>query len=273
MPGTVVGGIMVTATWATMTVVTPALAKVQPDAPRPSPKAPREKSPTHDAAVAILAKADAAIKRVKGVRYHAVVTAGGVRAKYFPKISGTAAFYGDLSEGFRHFFFDVTLQPADGGSTRRLTTGGNGEMFFLIDWHNHSAYEDMDIQVIGADGRREPAITMIESIHPPPFIQEIAGERDQLLDTVLGGMQACTVMHFVAGVYGQEATWYFSKKDFLPRRVRRSFPIQPGKRAYRDYVITDLEVDPAFDELLFKLALPKGFKKKDEFAPARQIPW
>jgi len=264
---------MVATTWVTMLIVAPAWAQVEPDAPQPCPKAQHEQSPTHDAAVAILTQADAAIKRVKAVRYHATVTAGGVRAKYFPTISGTAAFYGDLSEGFRHFYFDVTIQPADGESSRRLTTGGDGKTFFLIDWKNRIAYEDMDIKVIGADGRRAQAITMIEYIHPTPFTQEIEGERVELRDPVLVGKDECYVIHVVYGINGQEATWYFAKKDYLPRRVRRSFPILPGQRAYRDYVISDLEVDPTFDARLFKLALPEGFEKKNEFAPARHIPW
>jgi len=114
--------------------VAPALAQVESHAPTPSQKPPKEKSPTHDAAVAILVKADAAIKQVQGVRYHGVVTAGGVRAEHFPKIEGTAAFYGDWRrKGSSTFFFDVTIQPTDGGSSRRLTTGGNGELYFLIE--------------------------------------------------------------------------------------------------------------------------------------------
>jgi len=102
----------------------------------------------------------------------------------------------------------------------------------------------MDDHVIGADGRRARAITMIEYIHATPFTQEIEGERVELRDSVLVGKIECHVIHVVYGINGQEATWYFAKKDLLPRRVRRSFPAGREGRAYRDYVISNLEVRP-----------------------------
>ena len=70
------------------------------------------------------------------------------------------------------------------------------------------------------------------------------------------------------GVQNQEADWYFSKKDFLPRRVDRLFPAREGAPAGgRSLIVTSVTPAPKFDKDPFKLDLPEGYTKSDDFAP------
>jgi outer membrane lipoprotein-sorting protein len=58
-----------------------------------------------------------------------------------------------------------------------------------------------------------------------------------------------------------------AKKDFLPRRVERTFPTQGGEMGGRQTTLSDLVVNPALEKDAFKLKLPEGFTKTDDFAP------
>jgi hypothetical protein len=233
----------------------------------------RQKCPTHDTAVAILRKVDKATKAVKAVRYEGRFSASGVGGKQMPTATGTAAFAGGLEDGFETYRFDVHLSWNNEVQGRHLTTGGNGQRFYLLDWDKKLAYENTDEQVIGSDGQKSKwFLTVIEFIHPTPFTHEIEAKRVELKDSAQVGDVDCDVIHVVYGVNGQEATWFFGKADHLPRRVIRSFPIGIGRRAVRDYTITNLEVDPEFAEDEFVLNLPEGFKKTDQFAPTFGLP-
>ena len=64
----------------------------------------------------------------------------------------------------------------------------------------------------------------------------------------------------------QESVWFVSTKDYLPRR-RDSIFIRDGERQGTQIVLTSLEVDPKFTKSPFKLELPEGFTKTDDFAP------
>jgi outer membrane lipoprotein-sorting protein len=63
-----------------------------------------------------------------------------------------------------------------------------------------------------------------------------------------------------------ETIWYFSTKDYLPRRRVRPFTSPQGAGTF-EYVLTDLEVSPKVEDSLFTLNLPEGYERIDDFAP------
>ena len=224
---------------------------------------------TSDAALAVLKKADEAAKAVKSVRYKGHYTATARRSAGIREVRGTVLLTGGFSRGFQKFFVDAQVRYRDTEEVKRFTAGGNGEEFFMIDWQNKVVHADMDPQVIGTDGRIAQRIAMVEFVHPSPFSDEITGKSAELRPSATVGGEPCHVVHVVYGDgVGQQAVWYFSKADHLPRRVERISRNQ-GRDRTTDLIVTDLEIDPKFDEGELKLDMPKGFKKTDEFAPNR----
>ena len=140
-------------------------------------------------------------------------------------------------------------------------------MFYLVDKAAKKAYEDIDPAVIGTRGRVIPAIAMVEFVHPTPFSDEINGRSQELKGITKVGDEECFEIHVVYAAGNQESHWFFSTKDYLPRRRDSIFTGQDGQRQGRQVILTSLEVDPKFEKSPFKLVLPEGFTKTDDFAP------
>lgn len=236
------------------------------------PKDKSKETLTDPAAIAILEKVDKATKAVKSVRYEGHFSASGFGAAHLPHARGTAVIRGNLEDKFE-YYFDVKIYRDNQPTDERLTTGGNGDRFFFIDWRHMTAHEGNRERIIGTAGQKAKwFLTMIEFIHPSPFTQEIEGNRIEMKDSALVGDVDCHVIHVVYGINGQEATWYFGKEDHLPRRVIRSFPVMDGDRVVRDRSVLNLEVDPDLPDTLFQLQLPEGFRKTNKPAPNENIP-
>ena len=111
---------------------------------------------------------------------------------------------------------------------------------------------------------------MIEFVHATPFNDEINGRSQELKGSVKIGDEDCYEIHVVyAADRAPQATWAFSKKDFLPRRRIDAFPaaLAGGQAGTTIKTITNLVVEPKLDEDAFKLKLPEGYTKTDDFAP------
>lgn len=225
--------------------------------------------PTSDAALAVLRRADEAAKAVKSVRYKGHYTASARNSSGVREVRGTVLLTGGFSRGLQKFLVDAKVRYRDTEEVKRFTAGGNGEEFFMIDWQDKVVHADMDPQVIGTDGRIAQRIAMVEFVHPSPFSHEITGKSAELRPSATVDGEPCHVVHVVYGIgAGQQAVWYFSKADHLPRRVERSWG-NGGRGRTSDLIVTELEIDPKFDEGELKLDMPEGFKKTDEFAPNR----
>ena len=251
--------------WCLMSTATAQEAEKKP----PVAADPVEKSQ----AVEILKKADEATKAVKLVRYRGRVKATGWLAARVPLVEGTAVIGGEFTRTYQVFRFDVEVREDDAAEPNKFKAGGNGEMFFLLDMQKKIAHQNANPTAIGSDGRRAQLIGMPEFVHPTPFSDEINGEKEELKGTDQVGGHECHVIHVVYGFgRGQEATWYFSKKDFLPRGVDRIMVDPRSGKGALELVITDLVVDPKLDKDTFTLVLPEGFKKTERSAPNRSLP-
>jgi hypothetical protein len=220
-------------------------------------------------ALAILAKADAAIKAVDAVSCRVSLAASGVALDFVTPAEGRSVMAGwaeDLQMPGR-FFARVTFRPKEPAEPFEVTAGGDGTSYFVVDHKTKRGYEDMDPGVMGAHGRTLRNFGMVEFVHPRPFDDELNAEAlaYEGLETV--GGEACHKIHVVyAGGQG-ESTWYFSKADLLPRRRTRHFEIPNRGKGAVDITVSELRIAPELEPSLFKMKLPAGYERVDDFAP------
>lgn len=219
-------------------------------------------------AVQILKKADEATKKVSSASYSAEFKATGARAAIFPTVEGKVLFAGATSDGqFKNFRFEAKVTAAEGDDGPRLiTTGSDGENFYVIDHKNKKVYEDIDPGVMGRTGRPARNLGMLELVHSKPFTDEINGESHELKESVMIGDQDCYQIKVTYANNAGESIWFFAKKDYLPRGVTRVWR-RGDQKSTRELRLTNLIVDPPISEDAFKLQVPAGFEKIDDFAP------
>jgi hypothetical protein len=217
--------------------------------------------------VEILKKADAACKALDFVQYTATVQGSGAAESFVGKSSGTVVLKGRTNSGAAQYRYEAKLERAGSSDINDITVGSDGKTYFLIDAKAKKVYEDIDPAVVGTAGRAVRGLTMGEYLHPKPYSDEINGKKQELKGTTKVGDEDCYEVHVQYGREGLEATWFFSKKDFLPRRVDRRFQVPTGEKGGTQLIVTKLTVDPKLDKDPFKLVVPEGFTKIDDFAP------
>ncbi len=217
-------------------------------------------------AIEILKKVDAATKAVDAVRYKATNTPTGAATNFVGPSEGTVVMEGWNGRGPKKFWVDAKVTPPKATAPVEITAGGNGDMYFVIDHSTKKAYTDMDQNVLGNTGRPAMGLMMMEFVHDAPFDDEIAAPKVQLLGKENVGGEECYKIDVEYGPNRGASTWFFSTKDFLPRRRIQKFSNPQGEGTL-DRTITALEVAPKVDESLYALKVPDGFQKIDDFAP------
>lgn len=219
-------------------------------------------------ALEILKRVDAATRAVHGVRYDATLFGTGALADRVPSMTGQVAFAGWDGSAPDKFYCHARGKRAGSDEPIEVTAGGNGDLFFVVDHPNRTAYEDIDPAVLGRTGGTARALMMIEFVHDTPFSDEINGDTQELRGSKMIGDEDCYEVRVVYAGGRGEAIWHFSKRDFLPRGrldiVRDPSGEQVGAQ---QRFVTSLVVDPDLEESLFKLQLPEGFARSDDFAP------
>jgi len=228
---------------------------------------PAKKSADLTDPVEILKKADAACKAVAFIQYTSSVKGEGAGEKFFPNASGTVVVKGRNKDGPAQYRYEAKVQRPGSSDVSEITVGSDGKTYYLIDAKEKKVYEDVDPAVVGTAGRGARALGMAEYVHPEPFSDEINGKKQELKGTTKVGDEDCYEVNVEYGQAGVEATWFFSKKDFLPRRVDRRFQTPTGEKGGTQLIVTKLTVDPKIEKDPFKLVVPEGFTKIDDFAP------
>jgi outer membrane lipoprotein-sorting protein len=173
---------------------------------------------------------------------------------------------GRTNSGAAQYRYEAKLKLPGSTDENDITMGSDGKTYFLIDAKAKKVYEDIDPAVVGAAARVR-ALNMGEYLHPEPFSDEINGKKQELKGTTKVGDEDCYEVHVEYSQAGLEATWFFSKKDFLPWRVDRFRQMPTGEKGETQLIVTKLAVDPKLDKDFFKLVVPEGFTKIDDFAP------
>ncbi len=215
----------------------------------------------------VLKKADAAAKALKAVQYKAAVKGLGADEARQPKVEGKVVMSGWASSAPQKFRYDVKVQRSGSSDNEEYSAGSDGNMVFLVDPSKKIAYEDIDPAVLGSNARVVSSVAVRKLLNPDAFADEIKAEKIELKGTATIGDQDCYEVHVDYGKESGQGVWFFSKKDFLPRRVDRMFPSRSGEMGGRQTILTDLVIDPKLEPEPFKLALPAGFTKTDDFAP------
>jgi hypothetical protein len=217
--------------------------------------------------VEILKKADAATKQIKAVQYKASAKATGFLATNLQSVEGSVTLSGWSGNAPEKFRYEGKFQKPGSSDVEGVAAGSDGKAFYLVDAAKKMAYEDIDPAVVGPRGRVIRALTMAEFVHPEAFGDEIKAEKSELKGTTKVGDHDCYEIHVKYSGGAGEAVWFFSKKDFLPRRVDRLATNPAGEKGTRELIVTELTVNPKLSDDSFKLVLPEGYTKTDEFAP------
>ena len=219
-------------------------------------------------ATEILKKADEASKAVDSVKYTAKSKGLGADEPKIPVVEGTVYLHGYKNNRPEKVRYEAKVTMPGSADVKEFTMGNDGKEYFLIDPSKKIAYVDIDPAVVGGAGRMVGGLTMLEYVHDAPFSDEINGKIKELKGSEKVGTEDTYHVFVQYSQEGQEADWYFSKKDFLPRRVDRKFTPPGGAPAGgRQLIVTSLTVAPKAEKDPFKLDLPEGYTKSEDFAP------
>lgn len=214
----------------------------------------------------ILKKAGEAVKKVKLVSYKADYQGTKWVTQHVPAVTGTAILGEQSKWEIPSFFCKVKLQKYGSEETKELTAGSDGDLYFLIDPTTKMAHVDMDEAVLGSENRNIQRVLMREFSQPDPFAELLEAESIELKGTAKIGDEECYEIN-VKTERPPELLWYFSKKDSLPRKVVRIYKNPEGEEGTTELAVFDLVVNPKLDKDPFKLVVPPGYTKTDEFAP------
>ena len=217
-------------------------------------------------ALDIIKKADTAIKKITSVQYRSSREISGPMSERLSPASGVVLYSMESPQGIPKYRVTVRMKPRHSEEELRFTVGSDGDLFYLIDPAKKIVYEDMDPAVAGNRGGVARGLVMAEYTAPDPFGDELKADTVAYQGTQSVGGEDCYVVRVVYG-RGQESIWYFSTKDYLPRRRDSLFESGQGATSRFTVTLTDLVVRPKLDDNAFKLKVPEGFTKTDEFAP------
>jgi len=217
-------------------------------------------------AVSILKKAAAAMKQAETVSYDAEYHGTAWAANVVPAVSGRAVIGPRAKYDIDRFFCEVTIQPSGSEEKTRYAAGCDGAEFFLVDHQRKSVHQDMDQAVMGSEGRNIMRVLLRDFAEPEPFADLLEAGSAELKDEADVAGEACSVV-FVKPEEGPETTWYFSKKDDLPRRVVRHYENREGEPGTTELTLTSVVVNPTFVRSPFTPVIPDGYEKTSDFAP------
>ena len=216
----------------------------------------------------ILRRVDAAARAVKTVQYDVAVEGTGAARPLIGSLKAAV-----IATGFARGIpqrFRVQAEVLRPGKTQatKVEGGSDGDLHFLIDHAGKRAHVDMSPAVMGSFGRPIISSLTMEFHHPAPFSDEINSARRELRGSRTIGGEDCYEIHIVyASDQAPEATWCFSKRDFLPRRRVDLFTMPGGEKAGLRKTITNLKVTPELAEDAYEVRLPDGYSITDKSAP------
>jgi len=258
--------------WLMVAVVgTAALAQTFKKADDSKPAAPAVDTPKADAGVSrahqILERADAATKKVKSVKYSLHAQRTDVSDRLASKLSGTVIMSGWHRGHPAKFRYEVETRPGGSDETATVVVGYDGEQFWALNMRDKKIFAGEDLASIGAYQMLVEFFPVTEFVLSEPFGDELHARKQEFLGTAKVNGEPCAKIHTIYSNPGQEATWYISTKDYLPRRVDRLIIDPDGASLTRSSVISDLVVDPEVDEQVFSLTIPSDFIKAKGATP------
>lgn len=163
------------------------------------------------------------------------------------------------------FLLQVEM-PGDDDPPIRLTAGCDGNEYFLVDPTSKTVYADLDPEVLGSNSRSLQRLLLSEFGNKAPFQDELKSDQITLAQAESVAGEDCHVVR-VPGKNAPDTMWWISKKDHLPRRVRHLYTDKQQGEGATELTLSALVVNPPVREDPFRVRVPSGYKKTDDFAP------
>jgi len=217
-------------------------------------------------AKAILQRVAEALKKTPMVSYRAEYKITGWATAFVPNMEGPIVVGQPSEHKIQRYHCELKVQKDGSSEVREFTAGCDGENFYIVDPKTRTAHEDIDPGVLGANGWAISQIMIPEFGAPDALEKLLKTAKVEIKGEKKIGEEDCIEIRIQADD-PQDAVWAVSKKDFLPRRITAVFKNGQGVEASADLILHDLKVNPSFAKSPFKLVVPDGFKKTDDFAP------
>ncbi|HEX4954754.1 MAG TPA: hypothetical protein VF017_15280 [Thermoanaerobaculia bacterium] len=219
-------------------------------------------------ALDVLRRAASALSALSSVRYRARIVPRGIGERFWPAAEGVAVLSGWDAALHRpaRFFFDLETRRAGAAQASRISGGGNGETYFVVDHAAKKSYHDMDPLVLGSHGQTLARFEMDEFVMEHPLADELAAREVSYLGIRVRNGREHHEIHVQYSAGRGEATWLFATDDLLPRWRIQKFSIPQGEGSL-EIDIVELEIDPDLPASVFDLQLPAGYQAVDDFAP------
>ncbi|GEM_PF-1428349 len=241
----------------------PATAPPSKEAAPESPVKTLPGDATEPDPTSILKRAEMSCRSLKSVRYSVRTERPGAAAAQRNLLEGTVLVRGwkdDLPERFR---YEIRTYPGGGDVPNDIVLGYDGETYYSINPKEKKVTAGPERNGLGALGILRSRFAIDEFVRPRPYEDEIIAQKSEYRGSIKIGDEECESV-FVKYLSGeQEAVWYFSKKDYLPRRVDRKRRSMDGATLDNTWVVTNLKIDAKAEDEAFKLRVPEGFTRVD----------
>ena len=225
-----------------------------------------DKDPRTGEARDILSKAAAAMKEVKRVGYRAEYFGTEWVVEYVPKVQGEVVVGQQSKYDIVEFFCRVTIQPHDSEESFEYTAGCDGDSYFIIDPKTRKAHKDIDPAVLGSQGRNLQRAVLQAFAEPEPLKDQMEAEKIELDGSETIDGHDCHKILIEDGE-GPKTALFVSKRDFLPRRIVRTYTNPQGEPGSTQLTLMSLVTNPKEPQDPFELHLPDGYTLTDDFAP------
>jgi hypothetical protein len=230
--------------------------------------AQRTAEPTSAAAdaKAIVKRAADALARVQIASYQLDYKTTGWMSAFFPNYRGPVMVGKDTANKAQRFKCTITVEPSNSSEVREVTAGADGDVFFIIDTKTRTVHADIDPGVLGKDMWVVQFSVLREFALSNPFEDALKSGEFRLEEARRVDGEDCFAV-WIKPSTDPPATWYFAKKDFLPRRVSYAAKNEKGEESVSEMTLGRLVIIPQPDKDPFAIVVPEGYKKTDDFAP------
>lgn len=216
----------------------------------------------------ILEKAGAACKAIRSVEYYVAGSADGAMATRFRSFKASISAATSVRGTMEKCKFDIKFMRPGTTGPIHISGGTDNDLFFVVDHQDKKAYEDIEPAVLGQNADVVLQVMVLEYFLDEPFSNELNGKQQVLEGSKIVAGEECHEVHVVyQRTDAPEATWCFSKKDHLPRQRVDHYTLPSGEKGAITRTVTHVLVNPDFSDDIFKLSLPEGYTKTDDFAP------
>ena len=208
---------------------------------------------------AILAEADAAVRAVRVVRYHATGEATGALAVQMPKMEGTVTLAAIPGVDVPRLRLEADVIRAGQPQAFKLQIANDGKYATLADYSS-KVYARREMPG-GASLLGNALVLFIRELAlNPPFERESKAMTLEHVGIEKVGDVECDVIRAVLAQDGGEVRWHFARTDHLPRRVQRIIETPSGPASFTTSIST-LEIDPKIQDDDFRFEKPADFRE------------